>query len=66
VRPPAKWRRAGNLELGLQDQREFTQVENHLIGCPACAERAAAMTGSIAALIRTLQRLESEDTGKLH
>jgi hypothetical protein len=49
-----------------QDQAELTRVEKHLIGCPACAERAEAMTGSIAALIRALQRLEREDAGKPH
>jgi hypothetical protein len=46
----------------MQDQAELRQVENHLIGCQACAERAEAMTASIAALIRALQRLEREDT----
>jgi hypothetical protein len=46
----------------MQDQAELRKVENHLIGCQACAERAEAMTASIAALIRALQRLEREDT----
>lgn len=50
----------------IQDQAELTQVETHLIGCPACAERAEAMTSSITALIRAVQRLEREAAGDPH
>jgi anti-sigma factor RsiW len=50
----------------IADQAELTRVESHLTGCPACTERVEAMTGSIAALIRALQRVEREDTGDLH
>lgn len=40
---------------------ELAEVEDHLIRCPSCAERAEAMTDPIAALIRALQRFEGED-----
>jgi anti-sigma factor RsiW len=44
----------------------LTQVENHLTGCPACAERAEAMTARVAALIKVLQRLEREEACSPH
>jgi anti-sigma factor RsiW len=50
----------------IQDPAELTQVEQHLAGCRACAERAEAMTASIAALIRAVQRLEREDGCESH
>jgi anti-sigma factor RsiW len=40
---------------------ELTQVEKHLVGCPSCAERADAMTGSIASLITALRQFEREE-----
>jgi anti-sigma factor RsiW len=40
---------------------ELIQMEEHLVGCPACAERAEAMTGSITSLIKALRQFESED-----
>jgi len=40
---------------------ELAHVEQHLTNCPACAERAAAMTNSIARLIGVFQRFDLEE-----
>ena len=40
---------------------ELMQVEQHLVSCPVCADRADMMTDSIAALIRALRQFEAEE-----
>ena len=42
---------------------ELTQIEDHLVDCLYCAERAVAMTGSIASLITALRQSEPEEVG---
>jgi anti-sigma factor RsiW len=46
------------------DEAELARVEEHLIVCPACAERAEAMGDYIKAMKESLRRLQGDDAVK--
>lgn len=50
----------------IQAGAELAQMEEHLITCPACAERAQAMADYIATMREALRRLEREDAENPH
>ncbi len=45
-----------------QDEDELARLEEHLIGCPACVERAEAMTDYIAAVKAALPQVQVDDS----
>jgi len=50
----------------IREEAELLQVEKHLVACPECAQRAAAMADYIATMRKALRQFANEAGGNSH
>lgn len=46
---------------GLRDEAAVAAIEEHLLACPACVERAEAMADHIAGMKEALRQMQADD-----
>jgi hypothetical protein len=50
----------------VRDKAEVTRMEDHLLGCPACAKRSLVISDYICTMKEALRQFEREFTSEAH